>query len=105
MPSSVLEQPVQYLKGVGPQRAKALSELGVRTLRELLLFLPRSYIDRSTSTTLRALARALHQQEQLFHSPLALGDSERLLYSEVTLIARAYLRFRAADAASQHQRR
>jgi ATP-dependent DNA helicase RecG len=88
MPSSVLEQPVQYLKGVGPQRAKALSELGVRTLRELLLFLPRSYIDRSTSTTLRALARALHQQEQLFHSPLTLGDSERLLYSEVTLIAR-----------------
>jgi len=31
-----LEDSVQYLKGVGPQRAKALSEAGIRTVEDLL---------------------------------------------------------------------
>ena len=45
----VMSQDIQYLKGVGPMRAKVLSaELGVATLRDLLYTFPNKYIDRST---------------------------------------------------------
>lgn len=42
-----LSSPVQYLKGVGPERAKALAEVGVATVEDLLYYLPRRYLDRS----------------------------------------------------------
>jgi ATP-dependent DNA helicase RecG len=38
--------PVQYVKGVGPQRAPALEKLGVRTAEDLLLHVPFRYEDR-----------------------------------------------------------
>jgi ATP-dependent DNA helicase RecG len=41
-----LEEPVQFVKGVGPQRAEALAKLGVRTALDLLLHLPMRYEDR-----------------------------------------------------------
>jgi ATP-dependent DNA helicase RecG len=41
-----LQAPVQYVKGVGPQRAEALAKLGVRTTEDLLLHLPMRYEDR-----------------------------------------------------------
>ena len=39
-----LETPVQYLKGVGPARAEALAELGVRTAGQLLEYYPRNWV-------------------------------------------------------------
>ncbi len=42
-----LSAPVQYLKGVGPERARALKEAGVLTVEDLLYYLPRRYLDRS----------------------------------------------------------
>ncbi len=39
--------PVQYLKGVGPKKAKILAEHGVQTVLDLLYRLPRKYLDRS----------------------------------------------------------
>ena len=42
-----LSTSVQYLRGIGEARAKALARLGVRTLGELLSFFPRAYEDRS----------------------------------------------------------
>jgi ATP-dependent DNA helicase RecG len=41
-----LQTPVQYVKGVGPQRAAALEKAGVRTAEDLLLHLPLRYEDR-----------------------------------------------------------
>jgi ATP-dependent DNA helicase RecG len=41
-----LGAPIQYVKGVGPQRAKALEKLGVRTAEDLLLHVPMRYEDR-----------------------------------------------------------
>ncbi len=43
---------VQYLKGVGPARARALANLGVTTARDLLHLFPRDYVDRSRVTPL-----------------------------------------------------
>ena len=37
--------PVQFLKGVGPQRAELLERLGLRTATDLLFFFPRAYQD------------------------------------------------------------
>ncbi len=46
---------VQYLKGVGPARAKLFENLGVRTVEDLLYFFPRRYEDRSKLTPIDQL--------------------------------------------------
>jgi ATP-dependent DNA helicase RecG len=43
----LMDSRIQYIKGVGPQRAKALSTVGIETVYDLLNYLPRKYIDRS----------------------------------------------------------
>jgi ATP-dependent DNA helicase RecG len=45
-----LDQPVQFLKGVGPRRAEAFARLGVRTVEDLLYHVPHRYLD-ATSVT------------------------------------------------------
>ena len=45
-----LETPVQFLKGVGPQRAEAFGRLGVATIEDLLYHVPHRYLD-ATSVT------------------------------------------------------
>lgn len=49
------DAPVQYVKGVGPARAALLGELGITTVRDLLLHLPRRYEDRSHPAPLARL--------------------------------------------------
>lgn len=46
-PRGDLNSPVQYLKGVGPQRAKLLERLGIATIGDLLFHFPRRHEDRS----------------------------------------------------------
>lgn len=46
---------VRYLKGIGQQRAEALSKLGIVTLRDLISFFPRTYEDRTKITPIAAL--------------------------------------------------
>ena len=53
---SRLASPCRYLKGVGPARAEALERLGIRTVEDLLLHVPRRYFDRSRVIPLRQLA-------------------------------------------------
>ena len=43
--AELLATPVQFLKGVGPQRAELLERLGLATARDLLFFFPRDYQD------------------------------------------------------------
>ena len=40
------ERDIQFLKGVGPQRAKRFKKAGIKTVEELLYFLPKDYQDR-----------------------------------------------------------
>lgn len=52
--SQFLQTPIEYLKGVGPQRADLLKkELGIFTFDDLLHFFPFRYIDRSRYYTVR----------------------------------------------------
>ncbi len=44
----IFEKPIEFLKGIGPGRAKILDkELNIRTFRDLLFFFPYRYVDRS----------------------------------------------------------
>jgi ATP-dependent DNA helicase RecG len=43
-----LNDSVQYLKGIGPERAKSLKAAGIETVEDLLYHIPRRYLDRST---------------------------------------------------------
>ena len=46
--ASILQTPIDYLKGVGPSRAEVLrKELGIHTYQDLLNLFPNRYIDRT----------------------------------------------------------
>lgn len=49
------DAPVQYLRTVGPARARALARLGVATAGDLLVHYPRRWFDRSQITAVSAL--------------------------------------------------
>jgi len=46
---------VQYVKGVGPRRVQFLERLGIKTLEDLLFYLPRRYEDRKNLKKVRDL--------------------------------------------------
>lgn len=50
------EQPIQFVKGVGPKRAPLLERLGIRTVEDLLWTLPWRYEDRTQVTRTTQLA-------------------------------------------------
>lgn len=47
-----LYKDIQYIKGVGPNRAKLLNKLGIFTLEDLITYFPREYEDRSKPTNI-----------------------------------------------------
>jgi len=50
-----LEQPVTYLKGVGPKNAERLAKLGIFTALDLLHYYPRDYINYAQQVAIREL--------------------------------------------------
>lgn len=76
----LLEQPVRYLKGVGPNLEKKLHRLGVVTVEDLLFFFPRTYRDRGAIKPIAKLQGAgtetvlgkvtQHRVEQTRRGPL-----------------------------------
>ena len=54
--TDILQQDIQYMAGVGPNRKKVLSEeLGINTLGDLLQYYPYKHIDRSRIYTIHEL--------------------------------------------------
>lgn len=51
-----IDSPLQYLHGVGPQRAVALEKAGLRTVGDLLRHFPRRYLDRTKLSQVKDLA-------------------------------------------------
>jgi len=52
---SLLDKPVQFLKGVGPKRAEHFQRMGLLTARDVLYHVPRRYDDASTVSHIRDL--------------------------------------------------
>jgi len=48
-----LSGPVRFVKGIGPRRADVLSEAGVDTVRDLLQYYPRKYLDRTSVSAIK----------------------------------------------------
>ncbi|KAA3608451.1 MAG: ATP-dependent DNA helicase RecG [Calditrichaeota bacterium] len=46
---------IQYLKGIGPKRADVLAAAGIKSIKDLIGYFPRRYIDRSTILPLNKL--------------------------------------------------
>ena len=44
----ILSQSVQYVKSVGPKRAEAFEKIGIKTVKDLLYYLPSRHLDRTT---------------------------------------------------------
>jgi ATP-dependent DNA helicase RecG len=57
--SDPLAAPVQFVRGVGPARAKALEGAGIKSVEDLVLYAPRRYIDRSHCTPVSDLAEGM----------------------------------------------
>jgi len=66
-----LAAPVQYVKGVGPARAKALEGVGVRSVEDLVLYAPRRYVDRRQCTSISELQEG--EQATVLTEVLAAG--------------------------------
>ncbi|HLX12025.1 MAG TPA: ATP-dependent DNA helicase RecG, partial [Bacteroidota bacterium] len=50
-----LSSEIKYVKGVGPRRAEALNAAGIRSVRDLLYYFPRGYLDLSKVVKIAAL--------------------------------------------------
>ena len=90
-----LRDDVQYIKGVGPARAKILARAGIREAHDLLTYFPRKYIDRSVITmvgmlvegrvasfqgrVIEAVARNLGPRRSMFTATVADDTGEVLL--------------------------
>ncbi|MFC2130758.1 ATP-dependent DNA helicase RecG [Bacteroidota bacterium] len=75
---------LQFIKGVGPVKAKALAEDGINTYSELINYFPRDYIDRDLAANLRALSVKLKQED--FYS-IGSDISSINFKNEITVIA------------------
>ncbi len=61
---SILESPIEFLKGVGPQRAELLlKELNIRTFGDLLHHFPFRYVDRSVFHRVNELQEDMPQAQ------------------------------------------
>ena len=49
----MLSQSIDTLKGIGKSKMKTFSEHNISTLRDLILYLPKSYEDRRNPTAIR----------------------------------------------------
>ncbi|GAB4390272.1 MAG: ATP-dependent DNA helicase RecG [Thermodesulfovibrionales bacterium] len=56
MVKDVSELPIQYTKGIGPQKAALLSRLGIRTVRDALYYFPARYEDRKNVRKIRDIS-------------------------------------------------
>ncbi len=53
--SHPLDRPLTYLKGVGPQKAEKLARLGLLSIRDVLFYYPRDYIDYARQVKIKDL--------------------------------------------------
>ncbi|MCX7879802.1 MAG: ATP-dependent DNA helicase RecG [Ignavibacteria bacterium] len=75
--------PIQYLKGVGPLRAKAFQKVGINYDVDLLFYFPRSYVNRSSLLTIKQVCGKLLKEEFFVEE-----SKEYSFKEEITLVVR-----------------
>lgn len=61
--SLLLDSPLQFVRSVGPKRAEAFASQGLHTVKDLLHYIPFSYIDRTSIHTLAEILNRLRKEE------------------------------------------
>ena len=80
MNSDILNQSIEFIKGIGPSRSKLLSEeLNLKTIKDLIDFYPYRYIDRSKFFKINELPR---------------NQSEVQIVGKIKSVKRSKVRFR-----------
>lgn len=82
-PELKLETQIQYLKGVGPKLGSLLSKRGIRTVKDLIHYYPRSYEDRRAARNIASLRDGdlVSLKAQLVNvSSYNMGTSRRRIY-------------------------
>lgn len=77
-----LEKEVQFIKGVGPNRATLLNKLGIYTLEDLITYYPRDYEDRSK---VRKIASLIHGEEAMIEAIVVSRMSEQRIRKNMTI--------------------
>lgn len=82
--SSVLQNPIEYLKGVGPLKGDLLrKELAIHHFEDLLYYFPLRHIDRTKINTIREITPASDfiqlKGKVTFHEMLGQGRAKRLV--------------------------
>ncbi|HCJ66675.1 MAG TPA: DNA helicase RecG [Elusimicrobia bacterium] len=92
---NLLDTDVQFIKGVGPRRAKLLKRLGIQTTNDLITYFPRDWEDRSRIVLIgeakpgeKVLIRGrvelldiLHTQKRLKIFKVAVSDQTGIVYA------------------------
>lgn len=77
-----LKKEIQFIKGVGPNRAKLLNKLGVNTLEDLITYYPRDYEDRSKP---KVIASLIDGEETLIEAMVVSRMSEQKIRKNMTI--------------------
>ncbi|MGE5328731.1 MAG: ATP-dependent DNA helicase RecG [Deltaproteobacteria bacterium] len=70
---TILDKPIQYIKGVGEARAKLLYKLGIKTVEEMLYYFPRDYEDR---VKIKKIIELYDEQPACFKASVISGITE-----------------------------
>lgn len=77
-----LQKEVQYIKGVGPNRAELLNKLGIHTLEDLITYYPREYEDRGKP---KKIAEVYNGEECLIEGLVVSRMSEQKVRKNMTI--------------------
>lgn len=77
-----LQKEVQYIKGVGPNRAELLNKLGIYTLEDLITYYPRDYEDRGKP---KKIAEVYNGEECLIEGIVVSRMSEQKIRKNMTI--------------------
>lgn len=77
-----LEREIQFIKGVGPNRAALMHKLGIDTLEDLITYYPRDYEDRSKP---KPIAYLEHGEEALIEAMVVSRMSEQRVRKNMTI--------------------
>ncbi|MEI6090663.1 MAG: ATP-dependent DNA helicase RecG [bacterium] len=78
-----MNNPIQYLKGVGPSRAEGLIESGIKSSLDALFYFPTAYIDREAMLSIEAAYRNIYRR-QFFTSVDPYKDAD--FKHEITIV-------------------
>ncbi len=84
-PSDLHSIPVQFVKGIGPRKSSVLQQAGIRTVEDLLLHVPRRYIDRTTVLSIAQLRQEALRAEET-SAPAAEGNPLAETRREFTVV-------------------